>query len=307
MKKVISYILVSIWIISSLFLAWNLSYAWVIDIPDWWDIKNLSITNTPSWDIEDMINNTWISLLKTVKLILQWLLIFFIVYIWIQMIISMWSDEEELSKAKRQLWYSLIALVFINIPWTLFEALNITNKDSVWTTINWSEFTKPASWNNNIFINYNIFGETLFENVLWFIEVAILWVAVLMLVIAGIRILTSRWREEKIKEWKNKFVWSIIWLIMLALIEVWKWFVFTWDIWSKTSWGTWLFVSLINMALYIAGPIAIAFLTLAWYYYITSAWDDERVKKAKSIIINTVIATIILIASYTFLLDLITL
>ena len=307
MKKIIFYILTSIWIISSIFLVCNFSYAWVIDIPDWWDIEDLSITNAPSWDIEDMVNTTWISLLKTVKLILQWLLIFFIVYIWIQMIISMWSDEEELSKAKRQLWYSLIALVFINIPWTLFEAFNITNKDSVWASINWTEFTKPADWNNNIFINYNIFWETLFENVLWFIEIAILWVAVLMLVIAGIRILTSRWREEKIKEWKNKFVWSIIWLIMLALIEVYKWFVFTWDIWNKTSWWTWLFVSMINMALYIAWPIAIAFLTLAWYYYITSAWDDERIKKAKSIIINTIIATIILIASYTFLLDLITL
>jgi hypothetical protein len=59
-----------------------------------------------------------------------------------------------------------------------------------------------------------------------------------------------------------------------------------------------------NLALFFAWPIAIFFLTLAWYYYITSNGDEERVKKAKAIVINTVIATLILLASYTFLLDL---
>jgi hypothetical protein len=54
----------------------------------------------------------------------------------------------------------------------------------------------------------------------------------------------------------------------------------------------------------MAGPVAIVFLTLAWYYYITANGDDERISKAKNIIINTLIATVILLASYTFLLDL---
>ena len=39
---------------------------------------------------------------------------------------------------------------------------------------------------------------------------------------------------------------------------------------------------------------------------ITSNGDEERVKKAKSIIINTILATLILLAAYTFLLDLAT-
>jgi hypothetical protein len=48
-------------------------------------------------------------------------------------------------------------------------------------------------------------------------------------------------------------------------------------------------------------------LTIAGYYYITSNGKEERVKKAKSIVINTILATLILLASYTFLLDLATL
>jgi hypothetical protein len=32
------------------------------------------------------------------------------------MMISLGTDEEKLSAAKRQIWYMLVALVFINIP-----------------------------------------------------------------------------------------------------------------------------------------------------------------------------------------------
>lgn len=49
-------------------------------------------------------------------------MVIFFVYIGATMIISMGSDEEKLSSAKRQLWYMLVALVFINIPGTLYEA-----------------------------------------------------------------------------------------------------------------------------------------------------------------------------------------
>lgn len=59
-----------------------------------------------------------------------------------------------------------------------------------------------------------------------------------------------------------------------------------------------------NLALFFAGPTAIFFLTLGAWYYITSGGDEERAKKGKSIVINTFIAVIILLASYTFLIDL---
>jgi len=62
-----------------------------------------------------------------------------------------------------------------------------------------------------------------------------------------------------------------------------------------------------SLALFFAGPVAIFFLTIAGYYYISSNGKEDRIKKAKSIVINTVLATLILLASYTFLLDLATL
>jgi len=44
------------------------------------------------------------------------LLVIFMVYTGAMMIISMGSNEEQLSASKRQIWYALVALLFINIP-----------------------------------------------------------------------------------------------------------------------------------------------------------------------------------------------
>ena len=52
---------------------------------------------------------------------------------------------------------------------------------------------------------------------------------------------------------------------------------------------------LLGLAIYFAAPIVIFFLVIASYYYITSAGDEERTKKAKSIFINTLIASLILL------------
>ena len=115
--------------------------------------------------------------------------------------------------------------------------------------------------------------------------------------------MNSTWNEEDIKEAKNKIIWSVVWLIFIWFIESWQAFVYWWEI---KDWAN-LFKTLEELALFFAWPIAIFFLTLAWYYYITSNGDEEKIKKAKSIVINTVIATVILLASHSFLKDLLTL
>jgi hypothetical protein len=62
---------------------------------------------------------------------------------------------------------------------------------------------------------------------------------------------------------------------------------------------------MLGLAMYFAAPVAIFFLVTAAYYYITSAGDEERIKKAKSIFTNTLIAALILLGAYSFLSDLV--
>lgn len=300
MKNFIKILIISIF---SLFLFWLTTNA-KIDLQDNDKITNSSIKLnwiSQTWDIVTDINKTWISILTTIKVIFEWVLIIYIVYIWVQMILSMWTNDEELSKSKRSIWHSLIWIVFINIPWTLYNAFKL---DSYWS-IDWRMWYNSwvaNSWDhsNNILINTFNFWQTLNWDIIWFIEVAISAIAILMIIVAWIRILTSRWKEEDVTKSKDKIIWSLVWLVFISFIEAWKWVIYSWNI---NDWWN-LFEAMSNLSLFFAWPVAIAFLTLAAYYYITANDDEERIKKAKSIIVNTLIATVLLLAAYTFLLDL---
>ena len=198
--------------------------------------------------------------------------------------------------------FLLLWNVFINIPWALFNAFYRGNTPwSVWWDDIWGNFDNPSTIENstNIFFNFWAF-ESVTSNIVAFLQIWIFAAAIFMITLTGIQLLVSRWKEEKVTEAKNKILYSILAIIFVGIIEAWKAVAFWWSL----SDGRNLFESLANLALFFAAPVAIFFLTLAGYYYITSNGDEERTKKAKNIIINTVLATLILLASYTFLLEL---
>ena len=292
MNKILKHILYTIILLISVLYIPDL-FAWY-NIPWTTKLHSVSINTAVSSDPVTDINMIWFKLLNKVKLVLEWLLVLFIVYIWVQMIYSMWSDEDTLSKAKRQLWYSIVALLFINMPWALYKAFHKPEYETIWPSTNFN------SNSQSLFFDYFNFGYTFWDQVVWFLEVAIFAIAVVVLVYQAIKLIASAWKEEVVSQTKTKILYSILALVFVWIIEAWKSFAFKLDVWKVTN----IFWELANLALFFAGPIAFFFLTLAAYYYITSAWDEEKIKKAKSIVINTILATLILLASYTFLLDL---
>lgn len=296
MKKLIK-------IIFLIFLAFNIFNvdAWYVNIPANSNISANSIPVPAWWDLIWSVHTIWTNILRSVKLIIQALAILFVVYIWIQMIISKWTDEEDLSSAKRQIYYTVIWLALVNIPWLLFDSFNPTSRWSINSSVPAVSWTTNSDY--NIFFNVFNFWYTLNNNIIWYMEVIIAWIAILLLAYSWLKMMASRWREEKVNEWKNKIRYSILALIFIAFIESWKNFVFSW----KIADGSTLFQTMSNLALFLAWPTVILFLTIAAYYYITANGDDEKIKKAKSIIINVLIASVLLLASYTFLLDLKTL
>ena len=302
MKKILIFLTI---LLGSFFLlSVESSFAVAVDIPGDAAIKSVSLDIWSSGNIVEDASNIGFRSLVIIKRFLMGILVIFMVYIWAMMIMSMWSDEEQLSSAKRQIWYSLVALIFINIPGTLYEAFYKNGDTSVGSKV-WNGAFEEASsdTSGNLFFDFVVFGHTLNNQIIMFLEIMVFIAAIFMITIAGISLMTSRWREEKMKEAKTKIIYTILALIFVWIIEAWKRLAFG----GVIDDGINLFESLANLALFFAAPVAIFFLTLAWYYYITSNGDEERVKKSKSIIINTLLATLILLAAYTFLLDLATL
>ncbi|PID86473.1 hypothetical protein CSB08_00635 [Candidatus Gracilibacteria bacterium] len=260
------------------------------------DVGNVSIKDNGTTNVVESFENVATSLLTTIKYILMGVFVLYMVYNGVMMIISQGSDEEQLSKSKRQIWYSVVALLFINIPGTLYDSFN-TGELVGNSSIGGSWKDKGSS---NIFFDFSTFENTLEGQVIGFMKVIIFGLAIFFIMLSGIKLLTSRGREDVVKESKIKIIYSLFALIFVGLIHAWQNFIFTGDLDDGTS----LFKDMANLALYLAVPIAVFFLTMAAYYYITSAGDEDKIKKAKNIVINIVIATIILLASYTFLLDL---
>jgi len=295
-------------------IAFSLSFIffWILTVNAWIDwldtvdgVSNITdhsiIDIENNADISTSIKNEWIKVLTLIKYLVSWLLLIYMVYVGIQMIVSMWSDEEALSSSKRQIWYTMVWLAFINIPWEIYNAFKSDHSWVIDWSINSTWSSEISSATKNLFINTNSFDMTVNRWIVSFIEVTIFGLAVIMIVISGLTIISSAWKDEDLKEEKNKIMWSLIWLVFIWFIEAWQRFVYNWNI---SDWAT-IFETFEKLILFFAWPVAIFFLTLAWYYYITSDWDDEKVKKAKSIILNTIIATVILLASHVFLQDLI--
>lgn len=309
MKSYISYILCWLLLSISFLTSTNITHAWAVPfdkIQNFNDeIKKNTLTTTVSTgeDPVQTIEDASQSILTTIKTILSWLMVIYVVYAGIQMVISRWTDEDSLSSGKRQLWYTIIAFVFINIPGAVFNAFDSTAKQVVGTKTTYSSWFKTPGQEWNLFYDAFSLWNTLNNDIIGFMEILISFIAIAIIIIAWFRIIKSRGDEEKMKEQKDKIIWSIVSLILVWFIESWKFLVFKWEIEDGTS----FFETITNLLFFFAGPVAIWFLTYAAYTYITANWDEEKVKKGKSIVVNVVLATVILLASYTFLLDLITL
>ncbi len=296
MKNIFTSFILALWLF---FLS---SYSWfaAIDIPGGKEVIKVSHVIDSSGDVVSDIEDVGLSIYTVLKRIVMGIMVIYTVYIWAMMIMSMGSDEEQLSWAKRQIWYMLVALIFINIPDTLYYAFYKDGDTVVGNDIEWTFSDASTETSQNLFFEFTTFGYGLNNQIITFLEVLVALAALFMITLAGINLMVSRWREEKMSEAKGKIIYSVLALLFVGMIESWKQLAFGGSI---AEWIN-LFESLANLALFFAAPIAIFFLTLAGYYYITSNGDEERVKKAKSIIVNTLLACLILIASYTFLLDL---
>lgn len=314
MKKIIfTFILtLSLIIFTPISSAWLVDFGWKSttaseDVTKKLEAVSITSIDSQAWTLAENIDSNWRKILSAVKWIVWWIMVIYMVYVWIMMIMSMWSDEEQLSSSKRQLRYVLIAFLFINIPWTIYHSFHkeTANDTTVDQWQSWNTFTddwlndSESQIQNNILVDDNILFLTN-DAILGFINILISFIAVAVIMFSWLKILSARWREDQVKEAKSKIIYSVFWLIFVWIANIWKNIAFSWNIEDGQN----LFSQLSNLALYFAWPIWIFFLVLAWYHMVTANWDEEKIKKAKNIVINTLIATVILLASYSFLLDL---
>jgi hypothetical protein len=273
------------------------SYA-AIEIPWSSQITPVSIGVSVTWgNSVEAVKNIWLRILGVLRIVVSGFALIYLVMIGVYMII--WSDSEETVKTQRkQITYALIGFLFLNIPWFVYTIFSPEgNTATIWTVDNWSSTTSGS----NVFWNTAGF-EGIIGNMIAFLRVFIFGVAVTMFTWGLFDLLVSGGDDEKKKKAKNRIIYGSLALIFLGFVQIWASLIAAWDF---RNYVPQISGTLFSLVMYIAAPIAIFMLMWAGYLLITSAWDEERVKRGKSILLNTGIAVILLLSALSFMTDLV--
>ncbi len=293
MKRIFTIIL--------LILAWVLSAYTVnafaeVKIPGTTEIVKASIgvDIKPNQSVEGA-KNLWFRILWVGRVVISGIALIYLVMIGVYMILS--SDSEEtIKKQRKQITYTIIGFLFLNIPSVVYSVFTPDTSTSIAPGPDFS-----ATYGGSLFWNTAGF-EGFMGNIIGFLRVFVFGAAVTMFTWGLFNLIVSGGDDEKKKMAKNRIVYGLLGLIFMGFVRVW---------WELVAVGDFTRMiphvsgNLFSLVMYFVAPISI-FMLIWWaYYFITSAGDEERVKKGKSILINTGIAIIILLSALSFMTDLV--
>ncbi len=265
-------------------------------------IQNASIwgVSNGGWNIDPInaVNTLSFKILGVAKLFISGLALIYLVMIGVYMVVFS-ENEERVKTQRKQITYTLIGFLFLNIPGIVYQIFFSVPKNTAEISGNpigwWSSILGGIFWDDTI-LNWFL------SNIIGFLQVFIFGIAIVMFTWWLFRLIISWGDEENLKKAKNRIIFGTIALIFMGFVRFWGILVAKGDFAGDIST---IAGKAFALALFFAGPIAIFFLIWWGYYYITSGGDEERTKKGKSIVVNTFIATLILLAAYSFLTDLI--
>lgn len=216
-------------------------------------------------------------------------------------------------------WIYFLILVLRLLFWdNTEEESNTFKKWLIWISV-WIIVTQIAYYFINILFDKNIntdlannFIDVIIEPFIYFLQTAASFVFISIMILSFFMIITANWDEEKINKWKMNVLYSIVWFIIIKISNTlvasvyWKTTCpnitnVNCSIETNTEWVAWIIIKLINWMNWFVWIILIIMVLYAGFNVLTSAWDEEKLKKAKTSILYIAIWLAILIASYLIL------
>ena len=278
----------------------------IIDNVDNWTNRNLELDQfkddnehfsvwTKKWG--QWIFYTLVSIAQSLKNLFFWLATIFYIIIAIKLLVAE-NSEEEVWKFKKWIIWITLWLMTMQIAYTFVLTLYAKY---IWESLAFDlidNIINPLIWLMEIMAS------------LFFIAIAI---------IAFYKMVTANWNEENIKSAKMSILYAIIWFILIKLAKViveWvygklectqttiAWFDITTTnciSTANTEGLTWTIMQIINWMNWFIWIITILLIIYAWFNILFSAWDEEKIKKAKSTILYIAIGLLLLVINYLIL------
>jgi len=157
------------------------------------------------------------------------------------------------------------------------------------------------------------FIATILQPLIKVLETATSFIFLAIMIFAFFRIITANWDEEKAKSWKMSVLYALVWFIIVklstAIVTTVYWksncrgSIFQTNCVNQTDlvWFANIVVKVIDWMNSFLWIIVILMIIYAGFLVITSVWDEEKLKKAKSIILYIIVWIFILIFNYLIL------
>jgi hypothetical protein len=254
------------------------------------NLKNATTDFTIAKWWQEWIYNTLIRIARDIKnlfFIISW--VYFLILV-IRLLFSEKSEEASTNFKKWVIWIS----IWIIVTQIAYYLINIL-------------FDKKI----NIELANN-FIDIIIQPFISLLETSASFIFIFIMIYAFFRLVTANWNEEQAKSGKMSVIYAIMWFVV---IKVSKRLVDA--VYGKTScsthtninctnttdikWVTEIIVNIINWMNWFIWLIVIILIIYAGFTVLTSVWDEEKLKKAKSIIIYIAIWLFILVANYFIL------
>lgn len=221
------------------------------------------------------------------KLIVAPIAVLFMIIMGVRMVSAGSENEEQMTKAKSYMTYSIMGLIII------FMA------DTVVTVFFGAEGEIFRGGNEGA-IEFGRRSATLFQGIYSLIQVVLTAIAVFFLVTAGFRYVAGSFSDDEIGKAKKQITWAVVGLFIVGISEFVAKRVLFVD--EGSTLGVQdakeLFAQVTNFIAGTLGTLSFAFLLYAGYLYVSGSANEDNVAKAKKIIIGAFIGLILAAAAF---------
>ncbi len=275
--------------------SWNIKPEWnQVDNNDRLDkIKDDKFMDSSQWWVKWILN-------MLIKVARDMKNVFFLIaglylLVLILRLLFLEKTDEEVAKFKKWVLWTTLWIMVMQISFSFDSIL----------------FDKDVNEN----LAYNLIDK-LVNPLISLVETAASFFFLAIAIYAFYRIITADWEDDKITTWKKSIIYAVVWFVVIkfskAMVEATYgklnsdceadfWFNFVnesclidADIW----WVANIVVTIINWLNGFIAVIVLVLIIYAWFILLTSAWDEEKLKKTKSIILYIAIWMALLVTNY---------
>jgi hypothetical protein len=242
------------------------------------------------------------------KILIGVVAIFLVIFMGAKLVLS-GGDEEGVKKTTTGFTYSLIAFAIISLAEEIAQIVGFFDEGSTFGgKANGGIIGSPGE----ILERVHLFDKQV-EIVITFIKYLIGSIAVLMIVVNGIKLVVGGGEEENVKKARNGVIYSLFGLVLLFLGNI-----FVNNVFYKLDKNMYTgmegvapqtdlqqgmneLVGITNFIVSFVGPLLLLLLLIGGVMYMTAGGEEEKMNKAKRLIVAALIGVIVVFGAFAII------